>query len=55
MKDKIEKAYDTLIGYCKKRTWCEQGCRFYVKNVCVFQNELAPVDWDEARKGEPND
>lgn len=50
MKDKIEKAFDTIIGYCQKRTFCENGCRFYVEGFCIFQKELPPVDWRRERK-----
>lgn len=50
MKDKIEKAFDTLIGYCQKRAFCETGCRFYVEGFCIFQKELPPVDWRRERK-----
>lgn len=52
MKDKIERAYDALVGYCQKRTWCEQGCRFHVNDSCIFQEEIPPVDWDKIRRGE---
>ena len=50
MKDKVEKAFDTLKGYCQKRVSCENGCRFYVEGICIFQQELPPVDWGRERK-----
>ena len=50
MKDEIEKAFDTLIGYCQKRTFCEDGCRFYVESSCLFQKQLPPVDWQRERR-----
>lgn len=50
MKDRIEKAFDVLVGYCEKRYACENGCRFYVDGICIFQEETPPIDWKRLRK-----
>ena len=45
--DKINKAVETLKGYCEKHSFCESECRFYDKKTdeCVFEKGKIPCDW----------
>lgn len=44
----IEKAIDTLKGYCLKHATCD-NCRFKIDNDCFFERNTMPCDWDFKR------
>lgn len=44
-KDRIDKAVETLKGYCDKHTEC-RNCRFSdEKGYCNFEKGKIPSDW----------
>lgn len=45
MKDRIDRAVDTIRGYCAKVKYCGD-CRFMSKDKnCLFMNDTPPCDW----------
>ena len=48
MKDRIDRAFETLKGYCAKRIDCV-GCRHDNKGACELNINL-PVDWKKPEK-----
>jgi hypothetical protein len=44
--DRIDKAVETIKGYCTKHFNCET-CRFYEKESydCVLSKNIPPCDW----------
>lgn len=46
MKDRIDKAVDTIRGYCAKVTNCDK-CRYRqgTDGSCPFMKETPPCDW----------
>lgn len=51
--DKVDKAVETIKGYCEKFVNCKKGCRFYdaEADMCAFQDSIPPAEW-EIRDGE---
>lgn len=47
-KDRIDKAVETIKGYCTKHSTCT-NCRFRIKGsgVCVFEKGEIPCEWSE--------
>ena len=45
--DRVDKALETLKGYCSKHSDCYHSCRFYDKeeSECVFEKGKLPCDW----------
>jgi len=52
MKDRVDKAFETIKGYCLKRTSCGDGCRYNGEDGCVFQRHEPPVDWESPRNNQ---
>ena len=48
MKDRVDKAFEALKGYCSKRISCD-GCRYDNQGICAL-NENVPVDWKKPKK-----
>ena len=48
MKDRIDRAFETLKGYCSKRAFCDR-CRYDNKGQCAL-NEDVPVGWEKPEK-----
>lgn len=46
-KDRVDKAVETLKGYCTKHSDCYHDCRFYDKeeDECMFEKSKLPCDW----------
>lgn len=53
MKDRIDRAVDTIRGYCAKVTHCD-NCRFRqgTDGSCPFMVETTPCDWDMDKRRE---
>lgn len=47
--DRVDKAVETLKGYCSKHSMCDETCRFYDKtrSDCVFEKGVLPCDWSD--------
>lgn len=45
---KVDKAVETIKGYCDKFVHCEDGCRFYdaIADMCALQDSVPPVEWE---------
>ena len=56
-KSKMEKAFDTLRGYCDKHWYCEDGCKLYDKKhgCCVFRTDNPLCDIKLPRKDADHD
>lgn len=48
-KDRVDKAVETIKGYCNKHSCCENRCRFFDKEEyeCVFEKGKIPCDWSD--------
>lgn len=46
-KDRVDKAVETLKGYCNKHSDCDERCRLYDKEnkVCMLEKGILPCDW----------
>ena len=45
--NRLQKAIETLKGYCDKQISCEK-CKFTTDVGCFFVNCVCPCDWDSA-------
>ena len=48
-KDRLDKAVESIKGYCEKHLCCSEDCRFFDKeeNECVFERSTIPCDWSD--------
>lgn len=51
MKDRIERAFQQLRGYCNKKPNCD-NCRFATSNGDCILNVTAPCDWKMPEESE---
>lgn len=43
MNSKVDKAFETIVGYCDKNRTC-RSCRYYNGDYCILR-DYPPADW----------
>ena len=54
MTNKVDKAFETIKGYCNKQMTCK-NCRFNTEEECYFRRGVIPCDWNRETEHEAVD